>query len=188
MAGLGLVLLAALVAGGIVYFLFASPSGRRSQAAERGTRRAPPARPADETDDERAAPPVELVPAGASLVPTDSSPTAAVQSDAAGPAPASEKLAPKASEGDGEVEAPALKYVRNEGKAEVIQGKELRRERRSDRREREAEAAAMGVESRKKPVEAPKKNANRSQIKNMGPKDGKPERPKQPPEETPQDG
>jgi hypothetical protein len=183
LAGLGLVLLAVLVAGGLVYFLFAAPSGRRSEAAERGTKRATAEAPG-KPDDGRAAPPVELVPAGVSATntPTNEAPvaTAAPTAEAT---PASQELGLVAAENTGKVEGPDLKYVRGEGKTEVINGKQERRERRTDRRERETEAAATGVQPTKKVVESPKKNGDRSQIQRKGQQGGKPKPKKDAPEE-----
>lgn len=198
LAGLGLILLAVLVAGGLVLFLVTGTSaigGRRSEAAERGPRAA--AELPEEPDDERGAPPVELVPAGTNALAGQGTETVSV-ADASAPQVVADaganEFALAASEGDGKVEGPALKYARGEGKAEIVDGKEQRRDRRADRRERQAEEAAAGILPEKKAVESPKKNGDRSQIQKKGSQTGKPERrpkkdaPKEETPEEPQDG
>lgn len=196
LAGLGLILLAVLVAGGLVFLLWTGADtvgGRRSQAAERDTRAHRPTVATEEEEDEREAPPVELVPAGTNPL---ASPVAeadqAPVSDAAEliAAPGSNEAALAQVKGDGKVEGPALRYERGEGKTEVINGKQQRRERRTDRKQRQAEEAAAGVLPEKKTVESPRKNSDRSQIQKKGSQVGKPERrpKKDAPKEEPQDG
>ena len=108
----------------------------------------------------------------------------------AAPAHPEQQLALAAGQGDGKVEGPALRYERGEGKAEVIKGKEQRRERRADRIERQAQEAAAGILPEKKSVENPKKNGDRSQIEKKGSQVGKPERrpKKDAPKDPPQGG
>lgn len=188
LAGLGLVLLAVLLVGGVAYFFLAGTpvQGRGAQAAERRPAPAPAAESEPEADEARGAAPVELLPAGASLVPAEA-PVAAAQASEAEPAPlaldapTADPLAMTVAPTDGKAEGPELRYVR-EGKVEEINGREQRRERRNDRKERAAEAEALGLPAQKRAVESSKKNASRSQVEKVGAKEPKPaRRPKTPP-------
>ncbi|MEQ1894260.1 MAG: hypothetical protein ABL998_17090 [Planctomycetota bacterium] len=195
LAGLGLILLAVLVAGGLVFFLWTGTTarGRHSEAAERGSRAHAATEVTEEASDERGAPPVELVPAGTNALAGQATETAAapqVEADEVVSDVGPDEFALAAAEGDGKVEGPALKYVRGEGKTEVINGKQQRRERRNDRKERQAEEAAAGILPEKKTVESPRKNGDRSQVQKRGSQVGKPERrpKKDAPKDPPQDG
>jgi len=196
LTGLGLVLLAAALVGGLVYlFVLGKPAdGRGARAAERPHPRPVESEPA--SDAGRAAPAVEFLPAGTTLAPA---PVAAPVAEIEDPAPAVEALAldEGASDGivvpaapvEGKVDGPELKYVR-EGKTEMVNGRERRRERRTDRREAEAEAAALGQPTEKRAIESPKKNASRSQVKKVGAQEERPARrakPTPPPGNEPDD-
>lgn len=174
LAGLGLVLLAAALVGGVLcFFLLGEPhQGRGAQAAERGKHATrPAARDEAAPEDPRGAAPVELVPAGTPLVPVlqvapvaAATPVVAGQETLALDAPGSAPLAMTAEPSGSKIEGPELKHLR-EGKAEVVNQRDMRRGRRSDRQERADEAAALGLPVEKRKVEPPKKNASREQVK-----------------------
>lgn len=161
MAGLGLLILAALFVGAVLYFVLQAPGGRSAAAAE--AHRTPHAPQAPVADDERGAAPVELVPAGSlpvSVATTTPSVAPAPQAAPEEPAVSALVAAPAAPA----VEGPELVMLRGEGKPEIIKGKEERRERRSDRKERAQEAEATGVPLEQKKVAPPKANVDRSKL------------------------
>ena len=182
LAGLGLVLLAAALVGGLLCFLVfgGKPQSRGTHAAERGTPRSSVELEATTTDDLRGAPLVELVPAGsqgalaAPAAPAESSAqVVASENTLALDQPADTQPEALTAAADDKVEGPALKYVR-EGKTEIVNGREERRGRRNDRKERAEEAAALGVQNEKRAVAPPKKNATRTLPKKAEPREQPP--------------
>lgn len=182
LAGLGLVLLAAALVGGLLCFLVlgGKPQSRGTHAAERGTPRSGVEREATPADDLRGAPPVELLPAGSQgalatpAAPAESSAQVlASESILALDPPADAQPETLTAAADGKVEGPELKYVR-EGRTEIVNGREERRERRGDRKQRAEEAAALGLQNQKRAVEPPKKNVTRTLPKKAEPRDQQP--------------
>ena len=162
----------------------ANVGGRRTEASERGAKhaRAADAKAAALDDEERGAPQVELTPAGTPIQPATLTP------EAAGAASSAPALAANATDAESELalvngqpkmEGPALKYERGEGKAEIVKGKEQRRERRAERKQRAAEEAAAGILPEKRALENPKKNADRSQLEKKESKGGERPQPRE---------